>query len=408
MWEITRLMRTVGRLWPTGLVITLLSSTVPRLTYAHGVNLSAHETLAIISDNGRMLLINEAGHVVAIRTSVKVPPEPHENWTIPDAYIPYPMSVSVSATHVYFVLGSQVWAMSRSGTTKMVATVPGRAYTQVAIAVSPDDRTMAVGLLTFTLSRQQQMGGGVVTAPGVPVHEHLYTINLGSGQQHKVFVADVSQDSGTLIRPIGWRGSAIVLSVGPIGSQQGPPNPYGAWYGYHVVNSADGTRLATICPHNDGGPGPNTVAAGIVGPSGAACIYSSTVIYLQSWDGRCTAFSSSSNIDAYSVAPAPDGFLIAAYDRVLDSAVLLRKGSDPMSLNMDRQPVGWLDSNHLVVGDHSIPNQMLWIYNLKAHTITPLALAQGRHALSFLGALPGGLGGPAPTGPIAAKGCPAA
>jgi hypothetical protein len=318
---------------------------------------------------------------------------------------------SASATNLYYVDDAQtVHELGRGGKTRVVAHLQGNAHTLFGISVSPDNRTLVVAAIEYTLAMQQTLGGTRILAGGPPVRERLYTQDLASGKRQVIYTTTITAaDMGTstqLAWPIGWRGNDVVLALGFAGQQDGPANPYDAWNGYRVISSTGGALVANVCPSNDG------AAEGPVVQAGSICVVSKaseSELFIQDWSGQCTAFPASrsatfNTVHAPTIAPAPNGSAIAVYDQSQHRTVMLLKGNPhPVPLRTTQAPLGWLDDTHLMMTAAPAPvptADNVQIYDIRSGISTSvLPLRQSFQTLFFLGLLPGGLGNRMPTGP---------
>lgn len=330
---------------------------------------------------------------------------------------PFLSPVSASAVHLFYIEGqTTIRELGADGSTRVVTHIPGSSHTRSAFAVSPDERQIAVAVMDFSPAPHAvSPEGGPFPFPvfGPPVRERLYIEDLHGGHHHEIFSATAGGYEADLVWPIGWIAGALVLAVGPEGSQQGNANPYSAWFGYHVVNAHTGIRLANVCggSHPTGGSG--WWATGSVGPAGTVCTKLGTAneVYAQDWQGRCALFPLS-RAD-YSTVLSPDGAWIASLDKNFNLLLASRNGRRvPLNLS-EVQPLGWLDAHHFLAtgGGYgsSLPSGIYVFAVPTVGSITHVRLSTMIAGISpidgFQGVLPGGLGRNEPQGPPGTGAC---
>lgn len=243
-----------------------------------------------------MALVNGAGRVVASamargRTPIDIA------GTRGGGAVSIPLPpVSASRTHTYYLDGdSVVKSLSPTGAVATVTSVPGGPHAHAAFAVSPDDRRIAVGVLTYSDTKEVRNGRTSTL---------IYVEDLHGG--HRV----VTFRSATRYEwPIGWHDGALVLALSPEpGTQNDSLNPYFAFGGYHVVSAATGRRLASVCEIS---PRQQAYPIGPVVPAGALCLRGSeSVPWADSWSGATRILAGAGFLN--SAALAPDGSRYAA------------------------------------------------------------------------------------------------
>jgi hypothetical protein len=158
--------------------------------------------------------------------------------------IPTPL-VSTSRTRVYYMDGgSLVKSLTPDGKTSTVTTVPSQSQVQSTFAVSPDDRRIAVSTIDYSQS---------------PPLVRLYVEDLNGSNHVEIF-----SSSSLYVWPVGWHAGNLVLAVGDAYAVTQPhteaahpwcepsfgacvaDNPYAAVHGYHLVDPANGNRVATL------------------------------------------------------------------------------------------------------------------------------------------------------------------
>ncbi len=429
-----KLVRSKGSWWRLGILCVLLFCL---LTAGSGSAQAAtrpgsgtfHGPLAVLVDwlpsaaptstafvrSYRALLVNTKGKTVASVTAIDT-----SGFNIPGAAPPNLPVVSASSTRLYYLSGNnQVRDLEADGSTHFVATLPQAPHTLIAFSVSPDDQQLAVVVLTYTLvSEPSRSGSGTYLVPSAPVHIRLYIQDLRSGKHHEVFSTTTAKFSDPLIWPVGWRGSALILAVGDTAEQQGPPNPYDAWFGYHVASVSDGTRLANVCTTSTT-PGQSALAAGPLVTTGSLCMgqgspTNGAALYLKGWDESCTWFSSSSDLYFNGFALAPNGSRVAAYNTKTQTLIFLPRlpgrpqPGSPQTLiptTITQSPLGWIDANDLVLEDYGFDTQPPTVYNVTTGARSPITSLGNGSNFRFMGVLPGGLGTITPKGPAGSGAC---
>jgi hypothetical protein len=236
--------------------------------------------------------------------------------------------ISVSSTRVYFLDGdADVKSLAPSGAVKLVTHLEIGAKSNAVFAVSPDDRRIAVAVITYKQS---------FTPPTVSLRIYVQDV-VGSGNRVEIFT------STSLVEwPVGWRDGKLVLAVGQPGVFVAP-NPYAATE-YHLVDPASGKRLAVL-----------KCVFGPLVAAGSAC-WNSPSLGREDWSGAITSYKVDSRgavngLQQTYIALSPDGRLIAtavtsALSGGLDTE-LFRDGSESL-LASGVAPLGWLDGNHLM------------------------------------------------------------
>lgn len=277
---------------------------------------------------------------------------------------------SVSTTRVYFLDGeADVKSLTPAGTVSLVRHLEVEANSNVAFAVSPDDRRIAVAVITYL---------SAVSGPAFSLR--LYAEDLGGGNRTEVFTS-----SSVAEWPIGWRGGDVVLAIGQPGVLTGF-NPYGALE-YHLDDPATWTRKGALSCNF--GP---LVAAG------SACWIPGTLAR-QDWSGALTSYQLDPNGAASRLQPAylalsPDGHLVAGAVKAGAAGdydtQLFQRGQESR-LVTGATPLGWLDEGRLLVIRPSGPA----FAAVPGGALTPiagLAPLPGQGWPSLLGVLPASLG----------------
>jgi hypothetical protein len=278
---------------------------------------------------------------------------------------------SVSATRVYFLDGeADVKSLSPDGTVATVRHLAVDANSNVAFAVSPDDRRIAIAIIKYSTA-----------AAGPAFGLRLYAEDLvGGGNRTQVFTS-----SSVVEWPVGWHGRNLVVAIGDPGVFTGF-NPYGA-VEYHLVDPATWTRQAVV-----------TCNFGPLVAAGSAC-WKQASLGREDWTGTTMTYRLDpagpvSHIQPAYLALSPDGRQVAA---ALNAAAaggydteLFADGSESL-LAPGATPLGWLDGGHLLViaaggpAIASVPGGAL-------SAVTGLTPLPGQGWPSLLGVLPASLG----------------
>jgi hypothetical protein len=253
---------------------------------------------------------------------------------------------SISSTRVYFLDGeSTVRSLAPDGSVQTVMNISAPDNSQVVFAVSPDDRRIAVSVITLAPSRMPASFNDVM---------YIEDIRTAANR--------VDLYSSTTIGewPVGWHAGDLIVGVaGPdLFSFQ---NPYGA-IAYHITDPATGLQLGALdCAQG------LLVAAGTACASGW-CSTGSTcgggTLGKQAWDGTKTAFAIPNGPPprifmafANAVELSPDGASIAtsavANQQAFAVETLLFNNGTSSILTQLGSPLGWLDSSHLLVSSPS-------------------------------------------------------
>lgn len=254
---------------------------------------------------------------------------------------------SISATHVYFLDGeTEIKSLAPDGAVAVVQNINAPANSQVVFAVSPDDRRIAVSVITLATG----------PLPATSFSDQMYVADLASGLNR----VDIYSSTQLAEWPVGWHQGALVVAIGSsdIGTYD---NPYGAT-GYYVVDPATGRRVASL-----------DCAFGLLVEGGSACATGWCAIFegpcvpgtlaRQAWDGTKTGFGLPAGSPAQIVRNglvihlSPDGTRLAA-EVVTDQqagkvSTLLFQNRAAGIIADGVSPQGWLDNTHLVVSSGS-------------------------------------------------------
>jgi hypothetical protein len=243
---------------------------------------------------------------------------------------------SISATHVYFLDGEdQIKSLSPDGTVASVQSIDAPANSQVMFAVSPDDRRIAVSVVTLATKR----------LPTSTLIDRMYVEDLATGSNR----VDIYTSPTLAEWPVGWHAGELVVAVG--GPELGNyDNPYGA-AGYLVIDPATGQRLQSI-----------DCSFGLLVAAGTAC--ATGALAKQGWDGAKSMFTMPAGPSPALVRNqmivhlSPNGTRIAA-EIITDqktnasSTTVFHDGS-ATKIPGDVAPQGWMDATHLVVSSPDV------------------------------------------------------
>jgi hypothetical protein len=278
---------------------------------------------------------------------------------------------SVSASRVYFLDGeADLRSLSPLGNVTLIRHLDVEANSNLAFAVSPDDRRIAVAIITYAAA-------GSTSAFGL----RLYAEDLlGGGHRTEVFTSN-----STVEWPIGWRGGNVVLAIGDPGVLTGF-NPYGA-VEYHLVDPATWTRQAVL-----------TCSYGPLVAAGSAC-WKSPSLGRQDWSGNTVNFrldpaAALSRLQPTYLALSPDGRQVAGGVKAAAAGAydteLFEDGSESL-LVPGFAPMGWLDATHLLVIAPTGP-AIAAVPGGALTAVTGLTPLPNKGWPSLLGVLPAALG----------------
>jgi len=281
-----------------------------------------------------------------------------------------PPLVNASNSRVYYLEGdADVRFLLRDGSTGLATHIPGNRHARATFAVSPDDRRVAVSVIDYVTD------GPGIAAPHASLH--VYVEDLSGGSHHvDIFSSD------TLVEwPVGWHaGNLVIGTYGALYRPSGTPNYRRDWLGYHIVDPATGSRLATI--------GASSCGVVAMARAGAVCNVSGHDLSLQTWDGSSRTFPRSAGLLGGIVSP--DGLRIAAQQPAASGpgAVVFATTDGPSHPVVPGNPLGWIDDTHLVFTSFSAANALA-IWDTDANTSVPIvSVPQGAN---IIGTLPPGL-----------------
>jgi len=277
----------------------------------------------------------------------------------PNAAAPW---TSTSLTRVYYLNArTGVRFLDPNGNTGSVTRIPAGDYDQSAFAVSPDDKRIAVSILSYappwewTASFPKYRG------------MRMYVEDLVGGGHH----VDLFASTTVVEFPIGWTGGQLVIAVSTIACcTRVLINPYNA-SAYHVADPETGKRLASLCDNSAGPLGPAE-------PVGAVCWHDQSAPTFQRWDGSpFPAPAAVSSPYPYLVATSLDGTRVAVGG---DRVRIMGGGPDDV-LSESGYVYGWLDSSHIVF--QRLGTSSLSVFDLQAHAGADWPIAR-----SYWGSVP--------------------
>jgi hypothetical protein len=291
---------------------------------------------------------------------------------------------SISLTHVYFLDGeTQVKAMDATGVVTSVKNIDAPPNSQVMFSVSPNDRRLAVSIVTLAVNRQ----------PASSFADHMYVEDLTSTANR----VDLYSSSTLAEWPVAWHGGALVVATGS-SDLASYDQAYGAT-GYVLVDPATGRALVTL-----------DCAQGLLVLAGTACVTggcpvanscTDATLYRQAWDGTKSQFALPSGparriFTAFSYTHlSPDGTRVAA-DVVADpqtgstETAVIEDGAVVFT-TLVGAPQGWLDNHHLVVSNADV----VFIIDLRSGAEVPmvdLMLIPNQGMPTLAGIMPEALG----------------
>src|ERR1700694_959502 len=137
---------------------------------------------------------------------------------------------SISSTRVYFLDGeSTVKSLSPDGSVQTVMKISAPDNSQVVFAVSPDDKRIAVSVITLARSRV-----------AASFNDVMYIEDIGTGANRVNLYSSTTDGKW----PVGWHAGQLVVGVGP-SDLFSFENPYGA-IAYRVADPATGHELGAL------------------------------------------------------------------------------------------------------------------------------------------------------------------
>ncbi len=290
--------------------------------------------------------------------------------------------VSTSDHKVYFLDGpSTVKSLEPSGKVATAATLPSSATIQARFSVSPDDRRIAVALLTY------HVDGLAITYGGM----QMYVSDLNGANR-----VDIFSSPSVAEWPVEWLGADLVVAVAiPFANQSGHGGsiaPFGALGGYHVINSATGDRVAELCPAKEGLP------LGLPTHEGVLCErYSDAAAILYDWTGAATKLGNIPPNPVYqALEPGTRNFIVDNVNLSPTSIYVTGATGDLRKLPGQVAELGFITRGKVLLA--LIAESKLVVYDLASSSSAPVALQPSSAGGSPYGAygllagrLPGGL-----------------
>lgn len=263
--------------------------------------------------------------------------------------------VSTSDSTLYFLDGdSQIRALSASRSVVDVRTVPGSATVVAVFAVSPDDKSIAVSLIDYSVS---------------PPRERLYVEGLHGGNH-----VDLPSPSNGYAIPVGWHYGNLVL-----GAVRGA-DPGALASSYQVADPRTGTVVADVCGGSYGGP------VDVPGPAGTMCGLQPRGTVVSDWAGGVRPLAG----EKYCTNIAPDAQVVACVDNTYAQSSYHLLFADGHTAPLPGSPDGWIDDTWLVL---SIPYESTANGPIDHAVYNVLTGAQIKFSMGgevYLGRLPGG------------------
>lgn len=234
---------------------------------------------------------------------------------------PLPL-VSASRTRIYYLEGdSTVRFVGVDNSQGVAASVPGGQLAHATFAVSPDDQRIAVSVLDYSSS---------------PVRMRMYVEDLATGANH----VEIFSSSSVYEWPVAWHAGHLIVAVGRAYVTADAPNPYEAFGGYHVVDPANGNRLAAIGSSSCQVTGPLTLM-GTVCSDGAS-------LNVLDWNGNAV-WSAGAGLTVGALSP--DGDSVAACCAAAgESVVILKRDGTTVPTRAAGRFQTWIDATHVLCG----------------------------------------------------------
>lgn len=287
----------------------------------------------------QVLLVTSNARIAA-RASAHVPT--FDSFTIRRLHVP---GASTSSSRAYFLDGdTDIRWLSPDGSTGLVKSIPAGSTNDLAFAVSPDDRSIAVTVISRDLDP-------------AAVAARTYVEDLSDGSGHRELSSTRGLQSMDWV--VGWHGGSIVEAGGDLGCDAS----FGAQCvtSYRLVSAATGTTPAGLCAPASGLAGFTTptglpAAAGVAyadvlaasNPSGPSV----GTIFAVDWIGHHHVFAARDSSAANALNGcflSPDGSRMACISNDNQAIELLGPGGGITDLGFDYRILGWLDATHLLV-----------------------------------------------------------
>ncbi len=298
--------------------------------------------------------------VLLIRTDGKIAAQVQA--TMPRVYgfthfPPSPPLVSLSGSRVYYADGSSIKYLMPDGSTGDAMAYPGGAQSVAGFAVSPDDKRIAVGLMTFNNTGAYQ---------GLD----LFVTDVGGANRVELFTSTTVSEW-----PVGWTNGRLVLALGPPVNGNLSNNPYNGFEGYHVADAANGNRLVAMS---------NECILGPLQQNGTACS-SGGWVTAQAFDGTVRVFQPGAGVQDVLLL-SPDGTRIAGRPGALGSPIVMYNDVGTVTtMSQSGVPMGWIDDQHLVFfGPNGFERKIL---DVASGSVIPMQPCACGNSGVFFGAL---------------------
>ena len=263
-------------------------------------------------------------------------------------------NISASGSAVYYLDGDASLRFLRpDGKQGAVKTLPVDASSAAVFAVSPDDKRIAVAIITYPF----------------PAKTRIYVEDLYGTANH----LELFSSSTALEYPVGWHQGQIVLGVGLNAYPQNAYEGFAYNYsGYHVASASTGARISTVCAAG--------ATFGPPVPAGATCL-SGTTLLAEDWAGGTHSVPTPNQCT--SGVLSPNGSLVAEYCSTTEGVTLVTASGGITSTAYASTPIGWIDPLHVVLQAQS---GQLSFLNVQLGSVT--AIQAGGF---FAGVVPGSL-----------------
>lgn len=290
--------------------------------------------------------------------------------------------VSTSNHKVYYLDGpSTLKSLQPFGNVAVAATLPSSATVQARFSVSPDDRRIAVALLTYHVDAL------AITYVGM----QMYVSDLNGANR-----VDIFSSPSIAEWPVEWLGTDLVVAVAmPFANESGRGRsitPFGALGGYRLVKSATGDRIAELCPANQGLP------LGLPTHEGVLCErYSDAAAMFYDWTGAEIKLGNVPPNPVYqALEPATTNFIVDNVNLSGTSIYVTGSTGELRKLPGEVAELGFITRGKVLLALPTEPK--LVVYDLASSSSATVAL-QPSNAMGSLygpygllaGRLPGGL-----------------
>jgi hypothetical protein len=272
-----------------------------------------------------------------------------------------PALTSTSDSRLYYEDGNtNIAYLTPTGQHGVAFTISRPAGAAVAFAVSPDDSTVAVAVLTNWDGAEP------------PYTSHMYLMAMGGGSEQTLFDGTSTSNTEPLTWPVGWDDGNLVVaqSLSAYFSGIAVTQPCSGWgvncasqmRTFNLINRTFGPPLcAGYIEHLSGNPTPAGIACEINGPENGP---GQEALQAYSWSGVKTSFGLKLNLPADQSACmlSPHGAVIACPSVIYNPppstaqpqyfpAQLFRSGGSVQTIPnpYDAQVIGWIDGNDVVV-----------------------------------------------------------